>query len=336
MIPGLERQYNPGALYSAFKDSENKVAAYKPEAFERLAFPITGDGAIGTQRLPDWIQKQEADRIKGLREIIRSGSGRAGFSELPFLRLMENFEREQPRLWPIPIVMDHEGRHRSRAMAREGMPASLMRVEQSSMPEWMHFKQLGDLIQPQGRDLPGRVPRVAGETFLTEPFYKGGGVPWKKPPKMLGSGLAPREFPPDLTETAFVKGVPSYAYNASDRGNWWPQYDSYNRALEPEAWHSERIKEEGAKARLRDEYLKSRIKRSWGAEHDPYVELEDKRASGIDPELLLALASKPWPLGLAGLLTSSEAEAPTIPRSGMRPWTSYLKREPTTFDFPGH
>lgn len=166
-------------LEEAFSDmdGERMLAAYKPKAFERLAFPITGDGAVGTRALPEWVRRQEADRIARLRSLLKSGGG---FNQLPYLRMNEFVERPAPRLFPIPKVSGHEGRHRSRAIAQEGMPASLMSLYQNSMPESLRFKQLGDLIQPEGQNLAGRLPRLASETFLTEPFKRGGPVKMQK------------------------------------------------------------------------------------------------------------------------------------------------------------
>src|SRR5262249_45081722 len=126
-------------------------------------------------------------------EVTKEAPGWRGYGRKsdPYITASGELEGVYPRIggeqWiqeAIPglnvlRVTGHEGRHRNRAMAQEGIDKALMRVGEP----WIDYgtgvkaKKFGldDPIEPQTFNLKERKrPIRAGDVFLTEPFKRGG------------------------------------------------------------------------------------------------------------------------------------------------------------------
>lgn len=176
MVPGAEKMYSGNALTHALYSEPNKMklAVYDPAKFEKLAWPMYPYGKDANPR----SQKNIAE----LRKMVEEGHG---FSDVPYLEFRERVrspaERinspETEEMFPWPKVANHEGRHRSRAMAQAGRENALMRIYQadtSARPEnkdALTFHSLQQMLQPQG---DWRKPVLASDVFKTEPFAAGG------------------------------------------------------------------------------------------------------------------------------------------------------------------
>lgn len=190
LVPRMESLYSDDALSRAVKQ---QLAVYDPSKFESLAANI-----YPYARKQDNITSGQQKNIEYLRSLIRSGQP---FSDVPFLKIGENYIPEATRMFaerlgispqremfPSPRVLEHEGRHRSRAMAREGIDTALMGIDQANpLMDWernipqtnpvargqMTFHDLDQTLVPQGDwRWSRRVP--AREVFKSTPFKRGG------------------------------------------------------------------------------------------------------------------------------------------------------------------
>tara|TARA_X000001388_G_scaffold73794_1_gene65924 strand:- start:9275 stop:10027 length:753 start_codon:yes stop_codon:yes gene_type:complete len=123
LAPQMKDIYDDRALYYALSEAnrgerimldqpfQTDLALMKPETFREAAAEInpTND---------PYIRDMVAEKVENLRDLRRSG---IRFSDVPFLGYKE----------PYPDIMQviaHEGRHRSRALAGEGEPLQLVRM----------------------------------------------------------------------------------------------------------------------------------------------------------------------------------------------------------------
>jgi hypothetical protein len=121
-IPGLEKQFSEETLAEmARRAGSGDVIpmVYKPESFERLALPLGGEGGPA---------KYQQENIEKLRGLIRGGTP---FNQPVYMHMREVNPVRESGYAPL-VTTGHEGRHRSRAMAAEGIPNSLMWVH----PGW--------------------------------------------------------------------------------------------------------------------------------------------------------------------------------------------------------
>jgi hypothetical protein len=146
-IPNLERMYQEDALKEAFTgDNANAMITLSPAEFERYALELKGRTKrdIGP-KMAELARQGDIDKytvpmdeyIKHLQRV------QGGFSDVPYLNLF----KDEAGLPTMPKVTGHEGRHRSRALAEQGAPTSLVQ------------------INPRG-DLREGLPRRTQEEFI--------------------------------------------------------------------------------------------------------------------------------------------------------------------------
>jgi hypothetical protein len=151
-IPGLERLFHSRGLIEAFQGSEGfpyqGVVTMRPGDYKNFSQPLEVDLGEGRQG----ISPYSVQNIEDLRELIRRGRP---FTSVPYLQL--------DKKGPLTIVSGHEGRHRTRAMEAEDMPATLVQVlprhalkfkdlRNPSPSEWR--QKLSEAMGPEGLVLP--------------------------------------------------------------------------------------------------------------------------------------------------------------------------------------
>jgi hypothetical protein len=151
-IPGLERLFHSRGLIEAFQGSEGfpyqGVVTMRPGDYKNFSQPLEVDLSEGRQG----ISPYSVQNIEDLRELIRRGRP---FTSVPYLQLNKK--------GPLTIVSGHEGRHRTRAMEAEDMPATLVQVlprhalkfkdlRNPSPSEWR--QKLSEAMGPEGLVLP--------------------------------------------------------------------------------------------------------------------------------------------------------------------------------------
>jgi len=109
-IPGLEDQYQAQALRRAFLGRKGypyqALMTLDPKDFQELAFPLGSPLNTYSKR-----------NIEKLREVLRQGGS---FDEVPFLMIDKKDD--------FPSIVHHEGRHRTRALAAEKAPKTLVEL----------------------------------------------------------------------------------------------------------------------------------------------------------------------------------------------------------------
>jgi hypothetical protein len=146
-IPNLERMYQEDALKEAFTgDNANAMITLSPAEFERYALELKGRTKrdIGP-KMAELARQGDIDKytvpmdeyIKHLQRL------QGGFNDVPYLNLF----KDEVGLPTMSKVTGHEGRHRSRALAEQGAPTSLVQ------------------INPRG-DLREGLPRRTQEEFI--------------------------------------------------------------------------------------------------------------------------------------------------------------------------
>lgn len=201
-VPHLERQFSNNALEMALRSPRSNVAIIDPSKFEEVA------GPLGYNAVPKSIDEPLA-RI--LRTPSESIEGR-GFADTPLL-VMER-DRTNPLRWE---ATGHEGRHRTRAMANEGMDRTLVNLIDRLGPLMWDVSPEGlaanvgattlrhgprkpfvnqAIVKPQWQafDMPQRdwarpdIPWL--KAFRSEPFQHGGMVKDDIPDNAVLAGLA--------------------------------------------------------------------------------------------------------------------------------------------------
>jgi hypothetical protein len=125
-IHNLHGIYAPEALRQAFSgDNAKALMTMNPADFEKYAMQLKGNQTTGafTPSLEDRIKGQKArktdlsteDYVKYLQSIGK-------FSDVPYLQI----DKEEVGLPLTPFIAGHEGRHRNRAMASQGINSGLV------------------------------------------------------------------------------------------------------------------------------------------------------------------------------------------------------------------
>jgi hypothetical protein len=153
-IEGLERMFHSRALEEAFRGRAGYpfqgVMTMKPEDFKNWASTLEFKFPDGTTRLGSHSEQNIAD----LQEILRRGRP---FREVPYLTIGKG--------GGLPMVTGHEGRHRTRAMAAEGYPSTLVSLFPNRA---MEFREVRNQTPEQWRQL---VTESMGPERLMLPEY---------------------------------------------------------------------------------------------------------------------------------------------------------------------
>jgi len=124
-VPNLEKQFTEDALVDAFTgDNAKAIVTISPEDFEKYAKRLRDRDSITS------ADKQALDRgvidkyTLPTDEYVQYLSRIKGFDDVPMLNLF----KDETGLPMKPQITGHEGRHRSRALAKSGEPTSIVRV----------------------------------------------------------------------------------------------------------------------------------------------------------------------------------------------------------------
>ena len=147
--PEMFRLYDDMELYYGLSEAEKgdiDIGLIKPDTFRRAAAPMVPYGGK--------VVGESAENIQKLQDLYRSG---IAFDELPFL----TYRRRLPLTYSNPTseniakIVGHEGRHRSRALAKEGAPRQLVRFLPETRKEGL-LSKLGDQpVQIYSQESPG-------------------------------------------------------------------------------------------------------------------------------------------------------------------------------------
>jgi hypothetical protein len=181
-VPNLQQMYTPRALQDAFNggwhsDNASAVMIMNPAHFENYAQPILEytDHDLNITNPTKYVNTLAAreNRIKELQSV-------KGFDEVPWLQLGRLYGGEQgPSI--IPTIYGHEGRHRSRALARSGEETSLVRMTPRAalgeLPRSWQEEYVGALNKEMQRADNKVVPQVynvpANNSGSIESFEQG-------------------------------------------------------------------------------------------------------------------------------------------------------------------
>jgi len=158
-IPHLERMYTEDALRRAFGgDNAKALMTMNPADFERFAVRLFPD--------PDTREDEMNERFEYVRglppmthpEYIRYLARiKGGFNDVPFLEIGNKFPEY------LPNITGHEGRHRTRALAKKKVQKSLVQLyPTASMREGMPRRYREDFIEAMKKEL-GEKRLVTGE-----------------------------------------------------------------------------------------------------------------------------------------------------------------------------
>ena len=185
-IHNLHGMYAPEALRQAFSgDNAKALMTMNPADFEKYAMQLKGNQTTGaiTPSLEDRIKGQKArktdlsteDYVKYLQSIGK-------FSDVPYLQI----DKEEVGLPLTPFISGHEGRHRNRAMASQGINRGLVvlhpRTElreplpRRSREEYINalkeeLAMTGNMVKPQ-QDKTNPRPAIQ----MPDIYAHGGGV----------------------------------------------------------------------------------------------------------------------------------------------------------------
>jgi len=202
-VPNLENMYTPKALQDAFKGGwtgENRTAVMvmNPAHFEKYAPPILEftDHDLNITNHAKYLNTLAARErhIKSLQSV-------KGFDEVPWLELYKG-ETQDPSI--IPAVYAHEGRHRSRALARNGEQVSLVRMLPRAALGELPRSWQEEYIAALNKEMTGTdnkvVPQVynvpANNSGSVESFEQGKLInrPAIQLPEMFASGGSVKQF----------------------------------------------------------------------------------------------------------------------------------------------
>lgn len=126
-IKNLERLYTTDALKEAFiGDNARALMTMNPKDFERYATPIP-KGISGPQEFRGYGNQFHNESMKNmtLSDYLDNLSNvKGGFADVPYLII----NKEEQGLPLTPFISGHEGRHRSRALAKQGEEAGLVQL----------------------------------------------------------------------------------------------------------------------------------------------------------------------------------------------------------------
>jgi hypothetical protein len=140
-IPGLENMYDYEALRSAFGgDNAQALMTMNPADFEKFAH------RLGSEE-DESAYEGGMTREQYLNKLIRIARAK-GFRDVPFL----DVGKRKPTY--LPSIEGHEGRHRTRALAKMGEQKTLVRLFPTpSMREPMPRRYREDFIEAMKKEL---------------------------------------------------------------------------------------------------------------------------------------------------------------------------------------
>jgi len=169
-IPNLERMFQEDALKEVFTgDNARGVMTIDPADFERYASELKGrtKDDIGP-KMAELARQGDIDKytvpmdeyIKYLEQL------KDGFSDVPYLNLF----KDEIGLPNEAKVIGHEGRHRNRALANQGQPASLVQIQpRGDLREGMPRRTQEDFIEALRQELDANNRLVIPES---EPWFR--------------------------------------------------------------------------------------------------------------------------------------------------------------------
>jgi|GEM_PF-6828177 len=126
-IKNLERLYTTDALKEAFiGDNARALMTMNPSDFERYATPIP-KGISGPQEFRGFGNQFHDESMKGMTlsdYLDNLANVKGGFADVPYLII----NKEEQGLPLTPFISGHEGRHRNRALAKQGEEAGLVQL----------------------------------------------------------------------------------------------------------------------------------------------------------------------------------------------------------------
>lgn len=183
-IPNLERMFKEDALKQAFTgDNASAMITLSPAEFERYAIELSKRHDIGPKMAQlakeGNIDKYTVPTDEYIQYLQRLNEG---FSDVPYLSL----SKDEVGLPTMPRVIGHEGRHRSRALAEQGAPTSLVQINpRGDLREGMPRRTQEEFIEALKEELERSnrlvLPEKDGEyrrpaIELPEPYAEGGSV----------------------------------------------------------------------------------------------------------------------------------------------------------------
>ena len=183
-IPNLERMFKEDALKEAFTgDNASAMITLSPAEFERYAIELEKRKSVGPKMAKlakeGDIDKYTVPTDEYIRYLQRLNEG---FSDVPYL----NLAKDEVGLPTMPRVSGHEGRHRSRALAEQGAPTSLVQINpRGDLREGMPRRTQEEFIEALKEELERSnrlvLPEKDGEyrrpaIELPEPYAEGGSV----------------------------------------------------------------------------------------------------------------------------------------------------------------
>jgi hypothetical protein len=248
-IPNLERMYQEDALKEAFTgDNANAMITLSPAEFERYALELKGRTKrdIGP-KMAELARQGDIDKytvpmdeyIKHLQRL------QGGFNDVPYLNLF----KDEVGLPTMSKVTGHEGRHRSRALAEQGAPTSLVQINpRGDLREGLPRRTQEEFIEALKEELErsnrlvlpesdGPYQRPAIE--FPEPYAEGGSV------NMAAGGLfkgvkAARKGAPNAERSMPARGALRFADEPAggpsvikEKGGNWLNSGSVARVVDP-------------------------------------------------------------------------------------------------------
>jgi hypothetical protein len=175
-VPNLENQYSEKALENTLMDRSNPQAlmVLDPKDFEEYAMPIA-PGLTGSAGEYRGFKVPEGMTYDQYIDYLAKAARKSGFTDVPFLNLSGTTAGGVR-------ISGHEGRHRTRALAKLGDKSTLVRLQPDynlTSTDARRYKD--DYIEALKARL-GLDPTVAPEAFpdvqipMPEPFKHGGQV----------------------------------------------------------------------------------------------------------------------------------------------------------------
>jgi hypothetical protein len=126
-IKNLERLYTTDALKEAFiGDNARALMTMNPSDFERYATPIP-KRMSGPQEFRGFGNQFHDESMKSMTlsdYLDNLANVKGGFADVPYLII----NKEEQGLPLTPFISGHEGRHRNRALAKQGEEAGLVKL----------------------------------------------------------------------------------------------------------------------------------------------------------------------------------------------------------------
>ena len=195
-VKNLEKIYTEDALRRAFTgDNAQAMTIINPSDFEKYATPLSPRRDVPEfEKYKSGIGNPSADIGKydlSTDDYIRhlaSVRQRGGFEDVPYLNMFS----DEIGLGLKPTITGHEGRHRSRSLAAEGQPSSLVLIQpRGDLREGMPRRYQDEFIDAMRRELSLSNRMVYPEKYfdnaldkdvqrpaveIPEPFAEGGAV----------------------------------------------------------------------------------------------------------------------------------------------------------------